>query len=265
MSQRTDYPAGAPCWVDALQPDPKAAATFWAELFGWHLAERTGSDSGPSYYVGQLQDSEVAGVGRAPATEISPHWKTYVRVDDIDATIAAAIQAGGRLIDDSLPSVEGDQRALLADPAGAVFGINQRLGAQRVNEPGAWSMSMLNTGDARTATDFYGALFGWTTSTFDAGGVDMTMWHLPGYFGGEPSQPVPRDVVAVMAPLPDSNAPARWDVNFWVRDADDIAARAEALGGSVIAPPSDQPPFREAVIADPAGAPIAISQLVLAT
>jgi uncharacterized protein len=263
MSQRTDYPAGAPCWVEALQPNPKAAATFWAELFGWDLAERDGSDSGTSYYVGRLEGSAVAGVGTASAAEVSPHWKTYVRVDDVDATIAATIQAGGRLVDGKLPSVEGDRRALLADPAGAVFGVNQRLGSQRVNEPGAWSMSMLNTGDVLAATDFYGALFGWTTSTFDVGGIDMTMWHLPGYFGGEPSQPVPRDVVAVMGPLPDAEAPSRWDVNFWVHDADDIAARAEALGGSVVAPPSDQPPFREAVVADPAGAPIAISQLVL--
>ena len=263
MSQRTDYPAGAPCWVETLQPDPKAAATFWAELFGWELAERTGPEPGPSYYIGRLEGSEVAGVGTAPAAGVSPHWKTYMRVDDVDATIAVAVDAGGRLIDDNLPSVENDRRALLADPAGAVFGINQRLGSVRVNEPGAWSMSMLNTGDVRAATDFYGALFGWTTSTFDVGGIDMTMWHLPGYFGGEPSQPVPRDVVAVMAPLPDADAPSRWDVNFWVHDADDLAARAEALGGSVVTPPSDQPPFREAVIADANGAPISVSQLVL--
>jgi predicted enzyme related to lactoylglutathione lyase len=263
MSQRTEYPAGAPCWVDALRPDPQAAATFWAELFGWELAERLGSDAGPRYYVGRMQGSEVAGVGSAPAADVTPHWKTYVRVDDVEATTAAAVQAGGRLVDDSLSSVEGDRRVLLADPVGAIFGVSEGLAAQRVNEPGAWSMSMLNTGDASAATAFYGALFGWTTSTFDAGGVELTMWHLPGYFGGEPSQPVPRDVVAVMAPHPDADAPARWDVNFWVHDADATAARAEAVGGSVIAPPSDQPPFREAVVADQDGAPIAVSQLVL--
>jgi len=263
MSERDDYPAGAPCWVDALRADPKATAAFWAELFGWELEERPGSDTGKPYYVGRLHGRAVAGVGSAPATEVTPHWKTYMRVDDVDATTAAAIRAGGRLVDDGLTSIDDERRVLLADPAGAVFGINQRLGANRVNEPGAWSMSMLNTADAKTAADFYGTLFGWTTSSFDVGGIDMTMWHLPGYFGGEPSQPVPRDVIAVMAPLADANAPARWDVNFWVHDADAVAAKAEALGGSVVSPPADQPPFREAVVADPDGAPIAITQLSL--
>jgi uncharacterized protein len=262
MSQRTDYPAGSPCWVDALQPDPKAAATFWAAIFGWELEERIGLNGGPRYYVGRLRGSEVAGIGSASTSDVSPHWKTYVRVDDVDATTATAIEAGGRLVDDNLPSFEADRRVLLADPTGATFGVSQGLGAQRVNEPGAWSMSMLNTGDTAAATAFYGALFGWTTSTFDAGGAELTMWHLKGYVGGEPSQPVPRDVVAAMGPLPDADAPAHWNVNFWVPDADATAARAEALGGSVVVAPSDRPPFREAVVADPAGATIAVSQLV---
>src|SRR5262245_54158167 len=138
MGQRPDYPAGAPCWVDALQPDPKAAATFWAEIFGWELVERPGSNGGPRYYVGRLRGSEVAGVGSASTADVSPHWKTYVRVDDVDATTAAAIEAGGRLFDDNLSSSEGDRRVLLADPTGAIFGISQGLGAQRENGRASW-------------------------------------------------------------------------------------------------------------------------------
>src|SRR5206468_10828957 len=40
--------------------------------------------------------------------------------------------------------------ALLSDPAGAVFGVwrpGTHRGAQLVNEPGAWAMSILNTPD----------------------------------------------------------------------------------------------------------------------
>src|SRR5262245_49959931 len=129
MSERDDYPAGAPCWVDALRADPKATAAFWAELCGWELEERPGPGSGQLYYGRRPPGRAVAGVGSAPAAELTPHWKTYVRVDDVDATTVAAIRAGGRLVDDGLTSIDDERRVLLADPAGAVFGINQRLGA----------------------------------------------------------------------------------------------------------------------------------------
>ena len=265
MSERADYPTGVPSWVDALFPDPRRTATFYAELFGWELDDRLGSVGSGPYYVARLHGAPVAGIGPSPAPDVPTSWITYTCVDDVDAATAAALQAGGRLVCDTLPSVDGDRRALLADPSGAVIGVRQRGrfgGAQRVNEPGAWAMSILNTGDAEAAKAFYGAVFGWTTSTFGFEGFELTMWHRPGYVGGEEDQPVSRDVVAAMGPLPDGNAPARWDINFWTSDANATAARAEELGGAVIAPPTDRPGFRDTVVADPTGTTIAVSQLL---
>ena len=63
MSERADYPAGAPCWVDVLRPDQETTAKLWAELFGWELEERPGSDAGSPYYVGRLGGRES---GRRP-------------------------------------------------------------------------------------------------------------------------------------------------------------------------------------------------------
>ena len=131
-------------------------------------------------------------------------------------------------------------------PAGAVLRAwepGAHRGAGVVNEAGAWSMSALRTSDPEAATRFYGAVFGWETESFGP----ATMWRLPGYVGGEPTQPVPRDVVAVMLPA-DDVAP-HWGVDFWVHDADATAARAVELGGSVPVPPYDAPPFRQAVVA----------------
>ena len=96
-------------------------------------------------------------------------------------------------------------------------------GAQVVSEPGAWSMSAQATPDLDGAKAFYGAVFGWTTGTFDLGDAEMTTWHVPGYLGGEPEQPVPRDLVAVM--LPPNDAPPHWSVDFWVHDVDATAQK----------------------------------------
>ena len=41
MRERTEYPAGVPCWVDTSQPDPEAAAAFYGGLFGWEFEDRT--------------------------------------------------------------------------------------------------------------------------------------------------------------------------------------------------------------------------------
>jgi uncharacterized protein len=143
-----------------------------------------------------------------------------------------------------------------------------RSGAQVVNEPGAWAMSQLNTRDPEGAKRFYGALFGWTTETFAMGDAEFTMWRLPGFVGGEPEQPVSREVVATMAPMNDDtfgdDVPPHWAVDFWVADADAVARRAPELGGRVVEGPFDMAGFRRVVVADPGGATLSASQRLAA-
>ena len=118
-------------------------------------------------------------------------------------------------------------------------------------------MSLLTSPDTDAAKAFYGSVFGWETESFGP----ATMFRLPGFVGGEPQQPVPRDVVAVIAPA--GGAPARWRPDFWVDDADRAVARAQELGGTVVDPVSPGPVGKNAALADPAGAEFSISQLVL--
>src|SRR5918999_966110 len=132
-------------------------------------------------------------------------------------------------------SLDGGGMGIGADPAGAVFGVwspGAHRGAQRVNEPSAYSMSFLRTPDPEGAEAFYGAVLGWTTEAFGP----MLLWRLPGYVGGVPEQPVSREVVAAMARAGDGEAP-HWRADFWIADADAAAAPAPRPGGSVVARP----------------------------
>jgi len=56
MSEREEYPAGVPCWVETLQPDPRVALDFYGPLLGWEFAE-------PGPMPGDLPGEYFAGQG----------------------------------------------------------------------------------------------------------------------------------------------------------------------------------------------------------
>jgi predicted enzyme related to lactoylglutathione lyase len=253
MSERDGFEHGVPCWVDTWQDDVDVATSFYADLLGWDV------DAGPSYSMGRLRGRDAAGFGSPRPDGVPVQWTTYVWVDDADAAAAKARAAGGSVVAEPFDALDGGRIAILADPAGAAFGVwqpGEHKGAQVVNEPSAWAMSALLTDDAEEAQRFYGQVFGWEPEAFGP----ATMCRLPGFVGGEPQQPVPRDVVAVIAPS--GGAPARWRPDFWVDDAERVVARAQELGGSVVEPVSPSPIGKGAVLADPAGAEFSIGQLV---
>lgn len=256
MSARDDYSTGAPCWVDTVQPDLEVAARFSGPLFGWDFDEPVTMSGGAGVYrSARVRGRLVAGIAEGPAAV----WITYVRVRDIDTAVAAAQCAGGSQVHGPVDVGTDGRLSVLADPSGVAFAVwqaNRRMGAQRVNEPGAWAMSALHTCDPERARASYGELFGWQLDTFPE--LPVAFWRLPGYEGGEPGQPFPRDVVAVMAPVDDA-VPPHWAVNVRVEDCDQTTAQAAALGGTVLMPPTDAAGVRSALLADPQGGVVAIS------
>lgn len=272
MSEREQYPVGVPCWVDTAQPDVDAALGFYGELFGWEFIGPGEMPTDPPgrYYVAQLRGKDVAGVSSLPpgGAPPVPSWATYIAVDSADEAAQRVTSAGGSVIAGPFDAPPAGRMAIAADPAGATFCLweaRQRSGAQIVNEPSAWAMSVLSTRDQSAAEAFYGDVFGWVTEALNIGGAAVTLWRLPGYVGGEPQQPVPSDVVGVMIAAPGDDAPSMWSVDFWVRDADRAATTAATLGGAALAAPHDTPGFRRAVIADPHGAAFSVSELRLPT
>jgi uncharacterized protein len=269
MSEREGYEHGVPCWVDTWQPDADAAVTFYTQLFGWGAEETTPPGADRRLFMCRLRGLDVTSIGSPPPVpDHTPVWGTYVWVESAEETAAKATEAGGSVAVQPFESLDGGRIAILVDPAGAVFGIWRpaaHRGAQVVNEPGAWSMSLLNTRDTEGSKDFYGKVFGWTSQSFGLGGDEITMLRLPGFVGGEPEQPVPRDVVATMAPMNSGQpekVPPHWSVDFWVDDVDAVADSAARLGGAVIAAPYDIPEvgLRQAALADPQGATFSVTR-----
>jgi predicted enzyme related to lactoylglutathione lyase len=274
MSERDGYAPGVPCWVDTWQADAEAAVRFYAGLFGWDYEDTMPPGFDGQHFMCRVRGRDVAAVASRPegAPPVSA-WTTYVWVSDADETASKVTEAGGAIVKEPFDALDGGRIAILADPTGAAIGAwrpGAHRGAQLVNEPGAWSMSSLNTRDPDGAPAFYREVFGWNAEQMAIGnGGGFALFRLPGFVGGEPQQPVPRDVVATMAAMSDDqfppDVPSHWRIDFWVDNADAAADSASRLGGTVLAPPYDIPgaPLRQAVLADPEGAPFSVTHLTV--
>jgi hypothetical protein len=279
MPERAGYPAGVPCWVDTSQPDPAAAAAFYAGLFGWEVEDVMPPDAPGEYLMARIGGGDVAAISSIPDGGLPmAAWNTYVAVDSADDAVARVEAAGGQVLAEPFDVMDAGRMAVLADPEGAVFSVwqaKQTSGAQVVNEHGSLNFNGLNTRDVAGAKAFYGSVLGWTT--MDLGG-GTEMWTLPGYGDHlEADNPGLReqlaamggpsgfeDVVAAINPIPadQPDTPPHWSVTFATDDVDATVATAVELGGTVVVPPFDAPWVRMAVLADPQGALFIASQYI---
>ncbi|MDQ3137972.1 MAG: VOC family protein [Gemmatimonadota bacterium] len=114
--------------------------------------------------------------------------------------------------------------------------------------PGTFCWADLGTPDAASATRFYTALFGWTAEDRPMGpDASYTMLHADG-----------RSVAALYVQTA-QHGPPHWLSYISVDSASDAAARARALGGTLLMEPFDVLDVgRMALVQDPAGAVAAL-------
>jgi len=246
MTERDSYAPGTPSWVDLGTPDPAAASAFYTALFGWEVND-LGPEAG-NYRMCMLRGKPVAGLGPQMNTDMPPWWTTYISVASADATVAKITAAGGTVVVPAMDVMDAGRMAVAMDPAGAVFSIWQpgmHAGSGIVNEPGTLCWNELATRNPDSQAAFYGAVFGWTAS-HNGPPMNYTEFQLDS------------ESVAGMMPMEGDMWPAdlpdHWMVYFAVADCDAAAARIQELGGSISVPPTDIPPGRFAVVADPQGA-----------
>ena len=244
---------GTPSWVDLASPDLEAARKFYAELFGWESSVASEPEAG-GYTIFTLNGKAVAGAGPIMDSAQPPVWTTYVATDDANAVAARVDKAGGKVLVAPMDVMKYGRMAIFADQAGAVFAVwqaNEMGGGEVFNVPGALSWNELTTRDAEGSKDFYPAVFGWTPKDTDMGDMGTyTEWML-----GSKSIGGMMPMVGDMWP---AEIPSHWMVYFAVADTDAAAAKVTELGGSVPVSPTDIPPGRFAVVADPHGAHFSI-------
>jgi predicted enzyme related to lactoylglutathione lyase len=206
-----NQPLGTPTWVDLAVTDLERAREFYGRVFGWEF------DGGDCL----LRGLPVAGLRQAEKN--SQSWDVHLATEDVDASAAAVLAAGGALLVEP-HDVEGRGRAAFAvDAAGARFGLWQGRGfpgCRLVNEPDTLVRNDLLTPAAAKARDFYCAVFGFTLDgNDDLPGADFTFLRRPdGHeIGGIFGNPAAHG--------------STWNTVFEVADTDEAVRRAREAGG----------------------------------
>lgn len=117
---------GAIGWTDLTVPNADEVRDFYRRVVGWEVTEL---DMGGynDYCMNPPGDGDTA-VGichaRGGNADLPAQWLIYINVADLDQSISACTELGGKLI--AGPKKMGESRfAVIQDPAGAVAALFQ--------------------------------------------------------------------------------------------------------------------------------------------
>jgi hypothetical protein len=137
--QPADPAAGSPeappemlevSWRELATTDREGAMVFYQALFGWE--KQNANDMGAP--IGVYQEfgrpgMPLGGIYTKPADmPFPPFWLMYVKVPDLEASLAAVKEGGGTVLVGPMEIPGGDRVAQCLDPQGAAFALHQTKG-----------------------------------------------------------------------------------------------------------------------------------------
>lgn len=252
-------PAGTPTWIDLGTDDIAGAEAFYGALFGWTFTDQ-GEEFGHyrmihagEHLVGGAMST--AGMTCPEGGEVPTQWGVYLATDDIEATVAKALEAGAKPAVPPMPVGEQGTMAVVVDPAGAAVGLWQARDLVGMDLPlapgtGVWFEAMVRGVDADVP--FYRDVLGW--DVHESGTAD---WRYVTHGPQDQALAGLGEATGVYAP----DAPAGWRIYLATADLDGDLRRIPELGGAVTDGPTDSPYGRLATVADPQGGTFQLIQL----
>jgi len=124
-------PPGAPpaqggfSWHELATTDVAGALRFYGQLFGW--GKGPGHDMGAMgvYQIFMHGGSQVGGMCNVQGPSTAPSWLSYVNVAEASRAVAAAKGAGGRLLHGPMEVPGGSWIAMMMDPQGGAFAVQE--------------------------------------------------------------------------------------------------------------------------------------------
>ena len=233
------------CWHGIITSDVEKAAAFYGETIGWGTTTMEMGDETVTMVT--AADIPRAHIMLPPMEGVPNHISSYLRVEDVDAGVEAAVANGGNVVAPPTDIPPGRFSAV-ASPSGAVFLLFHEANEETAENPpprnGAIHWVELHSTDIDKD-------IAWLTSSFGltAGAMDMPN-------GGRYHMLSDGDTQvggAMQGMNPD--APSHWLVWVAVDDVDACLGRIKQQDGQVFNDPMDMKGVgRMAVAADNQGA-----------
>jgi predicted enzyme related to lactoylglutathione lyase len=119
-SKRPTYANGKICYIEIPAADVMLSASFYKEIFGWKIHQRSDGQFAFDDPVGEVSGTWVMGRNTSQDTGIL----IYIMVESVTSTIKRISAKGGKIIE--LPDKDSKEiTARFSDPAENVFGLYQ--------------------------------------------------------------------------------------------------------------------------------------------
>lgn len=193
--------------------DPDRAERFYADVLG-------DSFWGSGIRVAPLPE-------RARALGVPSHWLGHVCVSDLDTMSQTLIAGGSEPLGPTQTSADGDRRAILRDPFGAVIGLTNEAPLATRDRV---ALHVHHSEDEERASQVYRTWFGWSEADRSDLGLElgrhrMFAWQV----GGRPA-----GIFTNLATLP--HVHTQWLFCLRVPDFDAAIDRVRARGGLALEP-----------------------------
>lgn len=254
----SEFPEGAPCWVDAMFADVEGAKAFYADVLGWTFGEASGEYGN---YTQAYSDGKAvaAVVPPMPGADAPSQWCLYFASPDAAATAKVTANGGEVLMGPMQVGAFGTM-LIAKEPSGAVFGVwqpGEHKGFEKMGEAGSYAWAEVFTRDPAKADGFLSKVFPYGVQQMDPGedpemaGMDFKVFSVGG--GGNP-------VLGRMKMDDDfpPDVPPYIQVYFGVPDCDEAVSKTQKHGGKLHFGPMDSPFGRFAAVTDPQGAAFAV-------
>ncbi|MEO8722369.1 MAG: VOC family protein [Sphingobium sp.] len=227
-------------WYELMTTDVAAAKEFYGNVAGWSFADN-GQSALPYTHI-SAGDDQVGGLmaltGEAAANGARPAWFGYIKVDDVDATVAAIVADGGTVHMPPTDVPVAGRIAMVTDPQSVPFyviapdGEGESKAFLSVPTLGHFAWNELYAGDLTTVLPFYQKHFGWEMlDAMDMG--PMGQYQIYGLDDGTG--------LGGMMTKPAEMPRPMWLYYIGVEDCDAALQRATDAGANIIHGPSEVP------------------------
>jgi predicted enzyme related to lactoylglutathione lyase len=112
-------------WNELATRDVERAKKFYADTLGWSFDAMPMPGDGGTYWLATMDGTPVGGILDISAPEFGPvpeSWMAYIAVDDVDARVKKAVQAGAKVMQPAFDIPGVGRIVILSEPGGAVIG-----------------------------------------------------------------------------------------------------------------------------------------------